>query len=404
MDHRLEQSRPPEADSEGVRRRRSSLAPSGDRFWTDQLDEGERALLDRGVGRLQPRPDVLVVGGGIMGVAIAAACQAAGVGSVLLIEARHLGAGATSGAAGLLLPDAHQGADPAPLVELGRTSLDRWRELQANTRGGVGLVDIDWIGLSPHEAAFVADPPPTVRWLDASEVRRLIPLLAVPTTAALIPGQARVNPLRALARLAATVTDIATGVAATAVAVKAGRLTTVSTTAGPVSPGVTVFATGTPPVVDGLDVRLPGRAVKGHLLVTGPASVRLPGTVADVATGLPGGRLLVGGTLDVDDHTPAVREEVISGLRRRLAAALPVTEGLAVTHRWCCWRPHHPDGLPVIDRLPGLDNAWMTSGHYRTGILMGPATGALLAEWIMTGHRPGAGTTFAMDRFPHEAF
>ena len=404
MEHSPEQPRPQEADGESVRRRWSWPARSGDRFWTEQLDPGERALLDRGLGRFRQRPDVLVVGGGIMGVAIAAACQAAGVGSVLLIEAQHLGAGATSGAAGLLLPDAHQGADPAQLVELGRTSLDRWRELHANTTGGVGLVDIDWIGLGPREAAFVADPPPTVRWLDVSEVRRLIPPLAAPTTAALIPGQARLNPLRALARLAANLTDVATGVAATAVAVKAGRLTTVSTTAGPVSPGVTVFATGTPPVVDGLDVRLPGRPVKGHLLVTGPAPVHLPGTVADVATALPGGHLLVGGTLDLDDDTPAVREEVISGLRRRLAAALPVTEGLAVTHRWCCWRPHHPDGLPVIDRLPGLDNAWMTSGHYRTGILMGPATGALLAEWIVSGRKPGAATTFAMDRFGPEAF
>ncbi len=181
--------------------------------------------------------------------------------------------------------------------------------------------------------------------------------------------------------------------------VRKGRLATVSTTAGPVSPAVTVFATGNPPVLDGLDLRLPGRPVKGHLLVTAPAAVRLPGSVANVATPLPGGRLLVGGTLDVDDDSPAVREEVISRLRRQLAAALPPTVGLPVTHRWCCWRPHHPDGLPVIDRLPGIENAWMTSGHYRTGILTAPATGALIAEWILTGRRPAVAGAFAMGRF-----
>jgi glycine/D-amino acid oxidase-like deaminating enzyme len=127
--------------------------------------------------------------------------------------------------------------------------------------------------------------------------------------------------------------------------------------------------------------------------------VCLPGVVADIATPLPGGRLLVGGTLDLDDDSPAVREEVISSLRRRVGATLPPTEGVPVTHRWCCWRPHHPDGLPVIDRLRDIENAWMTSGHYRTGILMGPGTGALMAEWIMTGRRPAAADAFAMDRF-----
>jgi glycine oxidase len=373
---------------------------TGDRYWMEELDEVERRGLDPGPSGFQPRPDVLVVGGGIMGVAIAAACQAAGIRSVLLIEAGHLGSGATTGAAGLLLPDAHQGRDPAPLVDLGRTSLDRWRRLEASTPGGLGLVDVDWFGLAPLDAGFLADPPPGVRWLDADEVRDHIPALGVPAPAARLLHQARLNPARALARLAAGLARVATGVAATAVRVRGGRLTTVSTTAGAVSPDVTVFATGHPPVLDGLDVRLPGRPVKGHLLVTAPASVRLPGIVAEVATPLPGGRLLVGGTLDHDDDSPTVRNEVISRLGRQLAVSLPAIAGVGVTHRWCCWRPHHPDGLPIIDRLPGIDNAWMTSGHYRTGILMAPATGDLMADWIMTGHRPRGADAFGASRFP----
>jgi glycine oxidase len=375
------------------------ITVAGDRFWMEDLEEAERVSLDPGPRGFHPRPDVLVIGGGIMGVAIAAACHAAGVGSVLLIEARHLGAGTTSGAAGLLAPEAHRGRDAAPLVELGRASLDRWRWWEANTPGGIGLLDIDWIDLAPHEPAFAADPPPTVRWLDDAHVRRVLPSLGGATTAALIPHQGRLNPLRALVRLASRLSHVATGVAATGVTISGGRLTAVSTTAGPVSPAAAVFATGSPPALDGLDIRLPGRPVKGHLLVTGPAPVRLPGIVADVATPLPGGRLLVGGTLDVDDDSPTVREEVISGLRDRLAAALPPTAGVPVTHRWCCWRPHHPDDLPVIDRLPGLADAWMTSGHYRTGILMGPATGDVMAEWIMTDRRPAAADAFGMGRF-----
>jgi glycine/D-amino acid oxidase-like deaminating enzyme len=39
--------------------------------------------------------------------------------------------------------------------------------------------------------------------------------------------------------------------------------------------------------------------------------------------------------------------------------------------------------------VPGLSNAWITSGHYRTGILLAPAAGAALASWITTQRRPG---------------
>src|SRR5947209_8050393 len=70
--------------------------------WRDELTPAERAQLGREPGVIpEPRPDVLVVGGGIVGVATAAACHEAGLGSVLVIEAGRLGSGATGGAAGL---------------------------------------------------------------------------------------------------------------------------------------------------------------------------------------------------------------------------------------------------------------------------------------------------------------
>jgi glycine oxidase len=116
--------------------------------------------------------------------------------------------------------------------------------------------------------------------------------------------------------------------------------------------------------------------------------------VAPLATQLEDRRLLAGGTLDTDDETAEVRPEVIERIRSDVVAALPRLSGVRITHRWCCWRPRHPDGLPVIDRVPGLRNAWFTSGHYRTGILMGPATGAALASWITAGEQPAVVEAF----------
>jgi glycine/D-amino acid oxidase-like deaminating enzyme len=363
--------------------------PKDAAIWTDQLEPGERSVLDRGLPEtLELRPDVLVVGGGILGVSAAAACRAAGAGSVVLIEAGRLGSGATGGAAGLLVPEAHQGSDPAALVELGRDSLVRWRELEATVPGGVGFLDLDWFGLAPHPAGFAADPPPTAEWLDAAQVRRLVPGLTPAVPAVRIPHQGRVNPLRALSRLAATIPQIATGCPATAITTRGDRLLAVSTSAGVITPGAVVFATGLPPRLDGLGLRLPADSVKGHLVVTEPVPLTLPGMVASLATQLEDRRLLAGGTLDTGDATPDVRAEVAGRLLAELTAALPCLARVRLSHRWCCSRPHHPDGLPVVDRVPGLGNAWFTSGHYRTGILMGPATGAGLARWITSGERP----------------
>jgi glycine/D-amino acid oxidase-like deaminating enzyme len=373
--------------------------------WRYQLTAAERAELARGAGELpDPRPDVLIVGGGIVGVATAAACRQAGLGSVLLIEAGHLGSGATGGAAGLLTPEIHEWSDAAPFVDLARASLAQWTHLQQTWPDGVGLVHLDWIGLSPDPGGLAPHQPPAIEWLDTSQVTELIPGLALPMAGALVRHQARVNPLRAVARMAAALPAVATGVAATAVRARGGRVVSVRTTAGDVQPGAVLFATGMPPVLDGLELDVPAERVKGHLLVTEPTRLRLPGTVAPVATQLEDGRLLVGGTFDVGDESPHVRQEVINDILEGLYATLPEVRGLRPAYQWCCFRPRHPDGYPVIDRIPGLSNAWLTSGHYRTGILLAPVTAQAIATWMDTGEPPAEAVGWDGGRFAARRF
>jgi glycine/D-amino acid oxidase-like deaminating enzyme len=173
----------------------------------------------------------------------------------------------------------------------------------------------------------------------------------------------------------------------------------VLTTIGEVSPRNVVFATGTPPRIDGLDLNIPSGEVKGHMLVTEPTNLRLPGAVAQLATLIDDGRLMLGGTLDVGDTDRVVRPEVIATMWADLEAAWPAVAGVRAAHQWACFRPAHPDHLPVIDRVPGLSNAWLTSGHYKTGILLAPATGRALAEWIRSGERPRQVDKLGVDRF-----
>jgi glycine/D-amino acid oxidase-like deaminating enzyme len=356
-------------------------------------------VLGRADGSTVPRPDVLVVGGGILGVSTAAACHEAGAGSVLLIETGRLGAGATGGATGLLIPEPHQWSDPEPFVDLERASLERWRDLEQALPGGVGLVEVDWLGLAPHDSGFAAHQPPAVEWLNPGQVAELIPGLAPPLEGALIHRQARINPLRAVARLAATLPAVATGVAATSVTIHGDRITAVGTSAGEISPGAVVFATGRPPLLDGLPLHIPSDRVKGHLLVTEPADIKLPGIVAPLATQIENGQLLAGGTFDLGDESPAVQPEVIESIMDALTTALPGLRGLGVAYQWCCFRPRHPDRRPVIDRVPGLANAWLTSGHFRTGILNAPVTAAVLSRWIVTGEPPVEPGTWSATRF-----
>ena len=119
------------------------------------------------------------------------------------------------------------------------------------------------------------------------------------------------------------------------------------TTAGQVQPGAVVFATGLPPALDGLDLEVPWERVKGHLLVTEPTTFRLPGIVAPVATQLEDGRLLVGGTFDMGDESPVVRQEIIDSILAGLYATLPQLQGLRADYTWCCFP------APASRRAPG---------------------------------------------------
>jgi D-amino-acid dehydrogenase len=109
--------------------------------------------------------------------------------------------------------------------------------------------------------------------------------------------------------------------------------------------------------------------------------------------------LLRGGTLDIGDNERVVRPEVIASMWAEVEAAWPIARGVRVSHQWACFRPAHPDHLPVIDRVPALNNAWITSGHYKTGILLAPSTGRALAQWIASGERPAEVLGLGLDRF-----
>lgn len=373
---------------------------SGTPIWHDQLDDGERAALQPGVPHdLDRRPDVLVVGGGVQGLAAAAACRAAGLGRVVVLERTRLAAGPSGSAAGVLCPDAHLDIEGPDFVAFAHASLVRTEALAAEAGDRLGLRRRDWLLLEPAAATSLVARLPSARPLDAGEVRRLVPELGVEVAGLLVPdGQAAVNPQRLALVLAERAGVVATGVEYLGLRAAGGRAEAVLTSHGEFQPGAVVVATGVAPP-DLLPIEQ--LRLKGHLVATEPAPLALPlgfsGNGPLVAQ-LPDGRLLTGGDQVPDDGSPAVDPAAIERARAELARLLPASAGLRSTHAWSCARPATADRRPVIDRAPGLDNVWLTAGHFTTGLLLAAGTGAALAGWIASGRPPADVEPFRADR------
>jgi glycine/D-amino acid oxidase-like deaminating enzyme len=381
--------------------------------WDTTLRDAERAALEPGrPDRLDRSPDVLVVGGGIVGLAVAAACRQAGLGRVVVLEREErLAPGASGGNAGAVAPDMHRLTDGPEFVAFGRASREVYRRWDAEWDGALGLWPTRWLNLFPAGAdplvtrqapgvAAHAAVPQEFRRLDAAELRELEPDVRMPEggTALLVDGQVGVHPLRVAAALATRGgATVATGVRMEGVTLRGDRIAGVRTSAGQFTAGAVVLATGlVPPPWDG-GVRQ--RWVKGHMVAVAPGPWRLGSVLAGPLGGgtpLADGSVVCGGTFDEGDESAEVRPEISDRLAHDLAGVLPAARGAAVAARWCCFRPYVEGRQPVVDRLPGVAGGWFAGGHFTTGVMMAAATGTAVAEWITTGHAPRAVSSFTL--------
>jgi glycine/D-amino acid oxidase-like deaminating enzyme len=373
---------------------------TGTPVWLDQLDGRERAALRPGVpDALERRPDVLVVGGGVQGLATAMACRERGLGRILLIERDQLAAGPSGSAAGVLCPDSHLDVEGPAFVEFARASLARYEALAAEAGPELRLRWMDWLLVGPRTGDTAVAALPDVQRLDAHAVRRLVPGLGIETPGLLLSrGQAHLNPQRLAAALASRGGAVATGIEYLGLRAAGGRAEAVQTSRGDLHPGAVVFAVGLAP--PGL-MPVAQLRFKGHLAATRPCPVPLPVALAApgaTVTPLEDGRLLVGGDRVLDDGAPGVDPGTIGGFRDELGRLLPDAAAEEFSHAWSCARPATADRLPVVDRAPGLENVWVTAGHYTTGVLLAPATGHALATWIGSGRPPEAAAQFRLRR------
>jgi glycine oxidase len=409
----------------------SAPPPSNQPIW--ELGGDER-LLDPGPGVLGGRYDVLVVGGGVIGLATSALCRRAGLGRVAVMERGRLAAGPSGRGAGILAPALHRGTDPECLFRFGHASLSMWSELDREWDGALGVQPLDVLlthraepppsprgaGPGPEPEATPAAPPagapqPAPERASGTEVlglerasgtevlgpeaaRGVEPQLAAGRAGVLLRDQARVDPLGLAVALARRAGTVATRVEVTGIQDAGSGGVRVRTGQGDLRAGAVVLATGSAPAIRGLPAPSGQLLVKGTLLTTTPAPLRLRVGVAGrggLVLQLPDGRLLFGNTFDLTDRSSEVRAETLAATRADLEALIPGAAGLPLSNAWTCFRPATAGGLPVIDKVDGLDRVWTTYGHFRSGFLLAAATGQALANWISNGERPDQVAAFS---------
>jgi glycine oxidase len=117
------------------------------------------------------------------------------------------------------------------------------------------------------------------------------------------------------------------------------------------------------------------------------------------------GEHILGSTVEDVGYDKRVTLDAVAGILAEATALVPALRDAEMVASWGCLRPAAPDGLPLIGPVPGRGGLIMATGHFRNGILLGPITGTLVAELILTGRSTISLEPFRPDRsFPSVPF
>ncbi|MER7686423.1 glycine oxidase ThiO [Streptomyces sp. NPDC097610] len=371
--------------------------------------------------------DVLVIGGGIIG--LVTAWRAAQRGFTVAVVDPEPGGGAARVAAGMLaaVTELHYGEQI--LLGLNLASARRYPDFAAELTEASGQ-DLGYRRCGTLAVALDADDRAHLRelhalqhrsgleseWLSGRECRRLEPMLAPGVRGGLrVDGDHQIDPRR-LAKALVTACERA-GVEfhrtwAERLTVVRDRAAGVVTTGGErLAAGQVVLAAGSlsgklPGVP--ADVLPPVRPVKGQVLrLTVPKRYApfLSRTVRAVVRGsqvylVPreNGELVVGATSEELGWDTTVTAGGVYELLRDAHELVPGITELPLTETRAGLRPGSPDNAPLLGPT-ALDGLLLATGHYRNGVLLTPVTGDVMAHALTTGELPEEARPFTPGRF-----
>ncbi|WBO66859.1 glycine oxidase ThiO [Streptomyces camelliae] len=375
--------------------------------------------------------DVLVIGGGIIG--LVTAWRAAQRGLTPAVVDPEPGGGAARVAAGMLaaVTELHYGEET--LLALNLESARRYPAFAAELTELTGH-DLGYRRCGTLQVALDADDRAHLRelhalqqrsgleseWLSGRECRRLEPMLAPGVRGGLrVDGDHQIDPRRLAAAL--VVACERAGVVfhrawAERLDVVGGRAAGVTTADGTqLRAGRVVLAAGS------LSGRLAGvpegllppvRPVKGEVLrLTVPRRYApfLSRTVRAMVRGghvylVPreNGELVVGATSEELGWDTTVTAGGVYELLRDAHELVPGITELPLTETRAGLRPGSPDNAPLLGPS-GLDGLLLATGHYRNGVLLTPVTGDVMAQLLADGELPEEARPFTPQRFGADA-
>ncbi|MER8104390.1 glycine oxidase ThiO [Kitasatospora sp. NPDC094016] len=373
--------------------------------------------------------DVLVIGGGVIGLAVAWRAAQRGLRNIVVVDPSP-GGGAAGVAAGMLAPVTELQYGEEPLLRLGMASNQRYGDFAAELTEASGGLDTGYRRCGTIAVALDSDDREELRelhafhqrlgldssWLTGREARRLEPMLAPGVRGGLhVADDHQVDPRRLLTALVAAC-ELAGVVLHRAEAVgllveggravgarlgtgETARADQVVLAAGPHSHRLPGLPDGVLPAV---------RPVKGQILrLRIPEAYRpfLSRNVRAVVRGqhlylVPreNGELVIGATTEEQGYDTTVTAGGVYELLRDAHELVPGITELPLLETSAGLRPGSPDNAPLLGptALPGLVAA---TGHYRNGVLLTPVTADLLAEYLATGELPELAQPFTPTRF-----
>jgi glycine oxidase len=374
-------------------------------------------------------PEVVVIGGGLIGLATAWRLAVDGI-QVTVCDPTP-GAQTSNVAAGMLAPVTEVEFGEDDLLALNLASVNAWptfaAELEELTGQPAGLhqtgtlsvaYDVDDMAVLRRVADYQRRLGLEVEELSGRDARRREPMLATGVSGGVwVPGDHSVDNRQAVATLLKAVDlsgvqlirhrvtrVITSGVTAIGVQLDNGdtvHADQVIAAAGPWSSQLG----GIPE-----ELRPPVRPVKGEVLrLRVPEAYRpaLRHTVRATARGFsvylvprPGGELVVGATSTELGYDTRVLAGGVFALLRDARTVLPITDELELVESIAGLRPATPDNAPVLGPS-GVDRLLWATGHYRNGVLLTPITAQILADTVRTGALPDLGKPFLVSRFGH---
>lgn len=364
--------------------------------------------------------DILIIGGGIIGLAIAIELKLRG--ATVTVLSRDFQQAATHAAAGMLAPNAED-MPPGPLRDLCLKSLSLYPDWISKLENFSGLTTQYWpCGIvaplyetekaqrprEREEGNLTSSPPASAQiWLDRDAIHSAQPGLSPEVVGGWwFPEDGQVDN-RALAqalRVAAQNlgVEIREGVAVTAIQQRQGQVINLKTTAGDVQAEHYILATGA--WAQEL-LPVPVHPRKGQMLsvLPNPTPGGLP--LQRILFGeniyiVPrqDGQILIGATVESVGFTPHNTPAGIQTLLNQALQLYPALQEMPIRECWWGFRPSTPDELPILGESQ-CQNLTLATGHHRNGILLAPVTAMLIADRIWNQQQDPLVRSFSWERF-----